>query len=301
MTTLFAMMGVGFAAIKLKLLSETAMDALSAYVVNVAMPAVVLSSLLSIGDRQMLISSLSIIGISLAMLPGMWVVGYAVAKICRLKQPTFNIHMAETLFSNSAFMGIPLVSALFGSEGLLCLAIYNFTNNSVLYTYGMVLTSASAEKVSFKAAMKKMLNPVTIAAVLGFGMVMAGLTLPATIESAVTSLGNTSSPVSMVYIGGVLTRLNFGAMLRRKSILLSVPLRMVCFPVLLFLVLRMTGVYPVFVDTLTVIAALPPMVGVSLLAKTGGSDYVYATEYVLIGTLLSVLTIPLVCFAMSAF
>jgi predicted permease len=88
-------------------------------------------------------------------------------------------------------------------------------------------------------------------------------------------------------------------MLRRASILLTIPVRMILFPVVLLFVLRHTGLYPVFTETLTLIAALPPMVGVSLLAKAGGSDYVYATEYVLIGTLLSVITIPIVCWAMA--
>jgi predicted permease len=299
MATLFIMMGVGYAAIKLRLITETAMDAMATYVVAIAMPAVVLSSVLGVGDRSLLFSSLSIIFIALAMLPVMGMIGYGFGKLCRLKGPTLNIHLAETLFSNSAFMGIPLVSALFGSEGLLCLAIYNFTNNFVLYTYGIGLTSVSPGRTSFKGAMKKMANPVTIAALLGFAMVMSGLKLPEVANSAVTAIGGTSSPVSMVYIGGVLTRLDFSAMLRRASILLTIPVRMILFPVVLLFVLRHTGLYPVFTETLTLIAALPPMVGVSLLAKAGGSDYVYATEYVLIGTLLSVITIPIVCWAMA--
>ena len=299
MATLIVMMGVGFAAIKLKLLSETTMDAMSAYVVSIAMPAVVLSSLLSIGDRELLISSLSVIGVALMMLPFMGAIGLGIGKMYRLKQPTLNIHLAETLFSNSAFMGIPLVSALFGSEGLLCLAVYNFANNLVLYTYGMGLTSVSADKPSFKTVMKKMANPVTISAILGFAMVMAGIKLPEAAATAVSAIGGTSSPVSMVYIGGVLTRLDLSAMLRKKSIMLTIPVRMVAFPIALLAVLRMTGIYPVWVETLTLIAALPPMVGVSLLAKAGGSDYAYATEYVLIGTLLSVITIPIVCLSFA--
>ena len=36
-----------------------------------------------------------------------------------------------------------------------------------------------------------------------------------------------------------------------------------------------------------------------MLARTGGSDYVYVTEYVLLSTLLSILTIPLVTTLMA--
>ena len=45
--------------------------------------------------------------------------------------------------------------------------------------------------------------------------------------------------------------------------------------------------------------ALPCQVSISMLAKTGGSDYIYVTEYVLISTLLSIVTIPLVTTLMA--
>lgn len=60
-----------------------------------------------------------------------------------------------TTFSNAAYMGFPLIQAMYGSEGVLYASVYVTVFNILLWTVGIVYVS---ESMSFKELLKRLLH-----------------------------------------------------------------------------------------------------------------------------------------------
>ena len=186
-------------------------------------------------------------------------------------------------------------------QGIFCIPIYSLTCNVVLYTVstGLYMKDSSKKKAGAGEVLRRLANPVTLATLFGIALVLVGLTLPSIAVDIVDKLGSSSSAVSMLYIGTVLTDMDLSVVWKRVSILATVPVRMVAMPLAAFLLLRALNAGELITAVLTVMFALPCQVSISMLAKTGGSDYLYVTEYVLLSTLLSIVTIPIVTTLMA--
>lgn len=82
--------------------------------------------------------------------------------------------------------------------------------------------------------LRRLANPVTLATLFGIALVLVGLTLPSIAVDIVDRLGSSSSAVSMLYIGTVLTDMDLSVVWKRVSILATVPVRMVAMPLAAF-------------------------------------------------------------------
>ena len=299
MLSLFGMVLIGYCAIRCRLLPESAREVLPDYVTKIAMPAAILSNLLSV-DRELLASSGIIIGAAAIGLVVSWLLGRGSAKLFGLAPDTANAHTLSNMYSNTTFLGIPLMTALY-PQGIFCIPIYSLTCNVVLYTVntGLYMKDSSKKKAGAGEVLRRLANPVTLATLFGIALVLVGLTLPSIAVDIVDQLGSSSSAVSMLYIGTVLTDMDLSVVWKRVSILATVPVRMVAMPLAAFLLLRALNAGELITAVLTVMFALPCQVSISMLAKTGGSDYLYVTEYVLLSTLLSIVTIPIVTTLMA--
>lgn len=299
MLALFGMVLVGYCAIRWKLLPESAKEVLPDYVTKIAMPAAILSNLLSV-DRALLASSGIIVGAAAVGLVVSWLLGRGSARLFGLAPDTANAHTLSNMYSNTTFLGIPLMTALY-PQGIFCIPIYSLTCNVVLYTVstGLYMKDSGKKKAGAGEVLRRLANPVTLATLFGIFLVLAGLTLPSIAVDIVGRLGDTSSAVSMLYIGTVLTDMDLSVVWKRVSILATVPVRMVAMPLAAFFLLRALNAGELITAVLTVMFALPCQVSISMLVKTGGSDYMYVTEYVLLSTLLSIITIPIVTTLMA--
>ena len=299
MLSLFGMVLIGYCAIRCRLLPESAKEVLPDYGTKLAMPAAILSNLLSV-DRELLASSGIIIGAAAIGLVVSWLLGRGSAKLFGLAPDTANAHTLSNMYSNTTFLGIPLMTALY-PQGIFCIPIYSLTCNVVLYTVstGLYMKDSSKKKAGAGEVLRCLANPVTLATLFGIALVLVGLTLPSIAVDIVDQLGSSSSAVSMLYIGTVLTDMDLSVVWKRVSILATVPVRMVAMPLAAFLLLRALNAGELITAVLTVMFALPCQVSISMLAKTGGSDYLYVTEYVLLSTLLSIVTIPIVTTLMA--
>ncbi len=297
--SLFGMVLIGYCAIKWGLLPEAAKEVLPDYVTKLAMPAAILKNLLSV-DRALLSASGVIVGAAAVGLLISWLLGRGSARLFHLPSDTANAHTLSNMYSNTTFLGIPLLTALY-PQGVFCIPIYSLTCNVALYTVstGLYTKDAAQRGGGAKEVLRRLANPVTLATLFGIALVLLGWSLPSLVVDIVGRVGETSSTISMLYIGTVLTGMDLSAVWKRLSILATIPVRMVALPLVVFCILRALGTTELVTSVLTVMFALPCQVSISMLAKTGGSDYIYVTEYVLISTLLSIVTIPLVTTLMA--
>lgn len=140
------------------------------------------------------------------------------------------------------------------------------------------------------------LNPAVIAIILSLVFVFAGLRLPYILDETLNRVGAMTTPLSMIYIGGLFCFFDIRKYLKKVELYFIVLGKMFIFPVVLLVVLKALGISMELRFTLAVMAGLPTMTAVAMFANANGSDGDYATAAAFITTVLSMLTLPAVSY-----
>ena len=138
MIVMFLMMAVGYLCYRRQILTEEVSRKVSAIVVNVANPCMILSSALT--DQQMqgkeLVQTLAIVVMMYAFL---LVVAQLLPRILCIQKESRGAYAAMTVFANIGFMGFPVLAAMYGNGALLYGAVFQIPFNILIYTYGVAV------------------------------------------------------------------------------------------------------------------------------------------------------------------
>lgn len=138
MIVMFLMMAVGYLCYRKQILTEEVSRKVSAIVVNVANPCMILSSALT--DQQMqgkeLVQTLAIVVMMYAFL---LVMAQLLPRILCIQKESRGAYAAMTVFANIGFMGFPVLAAMYGNGALLYGAVFQIPFNILIYTYGVAV------------------------------------------------------------------------------------------------------------------------------------------------------------------
>ena len=176
-----------------------------------------------------------------------------ISRILPLEKNQKKIFVTMTVFQNTGFVGIPVMSALFAEQGLLMAVIFNLSYNLFMYTYGINSLSGRGG-VDLKKIVR---NPVTIMSVISILIFMSPFRLPEIIAAPIADVGSMSVPLSMMIMGGSLAKVPLLGLLKDKYSYLVSLIRLVVFPLLVLLILKLIGVSPVTASVCVLMTALP--------------------------------------------
>lgn len=206
------------------------------------------------------------------------------------------VFVTMVTFANTGFVGFPVVSALYGDQGLLMAVVFNLTYNLFMYTYGIYLLSGKTGSIK-----NILLNPVNIASVAAIAIFISPFRFPSYAEGPIDLIAAMTVPLSMIIIGSNLAAMPFTKVISDlKSYFISF-IRLVLLPgaMLLGLYLLMKGydISPEVASVAVLMCALPcGSMNVILSEK-----YDCAPEFAARSTVLSMLlcmgTLPLFVFA----
>lgn len=138
MIVMFLMMAVGYLCYRKQILTEEVSRKISAIVVNVANPCMILSSALT--DQQMqgkeLVQTLAIV---VMMYVFLLVMAQLLPRILCIQKESRGAYAAMTVFANIGFMGFPVLAAMYGNGALLYGAVFQIPFNILIYTYGVAV------------------------------------------------------------------------------------------------------------------------------------------------------------------
>jgi predicted permease len=210
----------------------------------------------------------------------------------RLSGGEAGAHAFCAVFSNVAFMGFPLIEAFFGKESLFQASVFNIPFQVLAFSIGPVMLSAGGEgRPKPKLGPASFATPAAIASVIGFGFFLAGIELPSPLAGAMRLLGDTTTPLSMVLIGAMLSRFGLSSLRGRPQLWLTSLYRLVAFPTAVYLLLRACGAGGLLLGLPTLVAAMPAAANAAILAEAYGGDSRAASSLVFLSTLLSLPTI----------
>lgn len=166
----------------------------------------------------------------------------------------------------------------------------------MLWTLGVKLLSPEGEG---RFALKKLVNPATVAILLGMILMLAQVRIPALLDTALQKIGSTASPLAMIYVGGIFAGISFRRYIREISLYGIVLVRMIVAPILLFLIL---GIFPVGEEirmAMALIVGMPTMTAVVMMTNASGLDGDYALGGVFVTTVCGIMTLPMVCWILQ--
>lgn len=191
-------------------------------------------------------------------------------------------------FPNVAFIGYPVVSALFGPEALFYAVILVLPFNLMTFTLGPLLL-AGAKRFS----LRQMLSPCVAASLLALVLALARLRPPAVIGEALDFVGGVTVPLSLLFVGSLLAGMPLGRMLASPRLWILTALRLLVLPAALCFLLRRMGTDALILGVAVTQMAMPAAVNGSLLCMEYGGDAECMAQVTFVSTLASIVTIPI--------
>jgi predicted permease len=290
-SVLFFLMMIGWVARKVKALDDLAIGRFSAFILNIALPALILISL----QRSYSPELMSDAGIILALAIGMYAVSFILAffypSLIGAKGRERGVHRYALIFSNVGFMGYPVVEAVLGKEALFHLAVYNVPFNLLAFSIGAwIIAREGTKKISL--SWNLMANPSVIATLLGFTFFLFSFRLPGPLFRTVEMTGNITSPLSMIVTGALLARMDPRSILGRWRAYITTFIRLVLLPVGFCVALYAIGIRGLLLSLPVLVAAMPVAANTTLLANLYDGDVENSGAMVFISTVLCIITIP---------
>ena len=289
LVTMVMLMALGVLCYKRNLLDDNANKKLSSLVLMVVNPTVIVMSYHRPFEMELLQGLLIAVGLS--------VVSHAIGlglthAVYRKKgEETFSLEKFGSVYSNSGFIGIPLVNGVFGWEGVFYLTAYMSVFNLLCWTHGVVIMDGRSD---IKALKKAFLSPPLVAMYIGLILFAGSITLPGFITHPLELLGATNTPLAMLVAGVSLAKISLFSTLKNARIYKVCIMRLVLIPLAFMFVLNFLNVSPIIAGTIMLVTACPAAANIILFAHRHDKNYEYAAQIFVVTTVLSVVTIPLI-------
>lgn len=295
---LFLLIGAGALGVKMGWLKAEGRQMLSSLLVNLVVPAMIVNSYRMEFSMEILRNLLAAFGLSvLAILMGTVLTLLLTARQKDSRTPIFRF---ACVFSNAAYMGFPLISALFGAEGLLYASAYVTVFNILLWTMGYGMVSGSNNP---KAIARSLLHtPVLYAMVVGLSIYLLQIPVPSLIAQPLELLGGMNTPLSMLITGILIASSDLGSILRDKHIWKLAGVRMLLIPAVCLAVFAVLGLlrFGMSAQVVLLLECCPAAAITSVFAVQFGHDEHFAAGSVVLTTLLSILILPLCALVLTA-
>lgn len=291
---------VGLLASKAGIITREGNGVISKIIFNITLPLMLLCnfSRLNISSR-LLSNSLSIIGLALFILLFMLFVSWGISRLIRLSKSENSIFLTHSVFGNLVYLGFPVISALFGDEGLLYAGMFQLVSNFMIWTVGVMILNQKKD-LSVWSNARHILNVNTFAIIIGFTMFLFSVKLPSILLMSLGELGNSTTYLSMLYLGSLIYHSSLKGFIDKKEVIVLTINKLIVIPVLLILLFSVFNIYfpgridKVVISTLIVMASMPAMANVVIMAKIFDADDKLAAANVFVSTVICLFTIPLV-------
>ena len=286
---LFAM-ALGYYLNKKDLLTPMVSRKMSSIVVDVTVPLLIINSMGSVsgGEQKTVLTALFSGALLYAVFP---LVGLLVCRILHPPKGTEGVYQCMLMFANTAFMGYPVIQALYGSTSIFYTSIFNFGYNILFFSYAAFLIDKDAG-ASSRFEPKRLLSVGVIVGVLTIVMYFTGIKLPAVILEPCGFVGNITTPMSMLIIGSNMANYSLKEMFGEWRLYIMTLLRLIVMPVLTVLYLK------VWTDNALLIAMCAMTIGMPIGSMLAMATSKYELQgkigsmAVVMTTLCSMVTIP---------
>lgn len=295
---LFLILLVGIIAKKARAVGDNFDRNLVDFIMNIALPALIISSMNYKFSTDMLLKSGKLLFICVILYTLSIIIAFVVPKLLKAGEPEKNVYQFMMIFSNVGFMGYPVIDAIYGQQGVFYTAIYNLPFNLLLWTIGVIIMSSGKE--GRRITLKSLVNPGMSAVLIGFIIFIFSIKIPGPIASTIEMIGSMTTPLSMLLVGFILADSSLKRAFSSPVVFLVSFIRLIAMPLMFYIMLKPFINDPMILGIPVVIAAMPAAANTAIFAGKYDGDVYTASQSIFISTLLSIITIPLIVYIMEA-
>lgn len=289
MLALLLMIGAGYLVTKKGMLDEHTNNQMSDMIVHIFNPLLVLASAAS-SVGQISLDAIKLAG---GIAAGMFLVfilaGSLLDPLFEKDKEQRKIFQLMFVFSNVGFIGIPVISSIFGTEYVVYVTEFMLVYTLVFYTYGIALMDGKLTAASLRA----MMNPGTVSGLLAMAIIIFDIHLPDFLKTAVTYLGNVTSPMALVAVGFALAESDLKKIFGQLRLYLFSFVKLLALPLLMLPLLRLILGESDLLAVCIVMFGMPVGNMPLILGNQKGIDVTSCSAAIILTTVLCVLTVPL--------
>lgn len=223
---------VGYFAVRLRLLPDSAADALSSILLKLCLPAMLLNSFLRTDPQELLQTAPATVIVSLvfSLLP------FAVSHLLLRSRPRDERALFRYILSigNTSFVCIPLLSLFLNDGQMLIVVVHGAVMDLLIWGVQHPLFLGSGVGERRERLAKILTSPCLIAVVLGIVLCICGAELPSFLSYPLDALEATVSPLSLLFIGMLICRCGLLGWRRSKKAIAYSLWRVLIYPCIVF-------------------------------------------------------------------
>lgn len=281
----------GFLLVKSRLLTSRHIAPFAVYLLYVNTPFLIIHSMQQIEYSPYMVKYMAIaLAVSLAMMGGGMALVYLALRRCQTEIP-YRICVCAATMGNVGFMGIPLLQALLPDYPQMqsFASMFFLTLNVLMWSMSSWIMTRDRQYISLR---KALVNPAVLSVALGLALFFARLRLPDRLMDMTALLSRMSTPISMLILGMRLASAPIKPMLTNRLQYVAVALKLVAFPLVTLALCRLLPVERDFIRGVYILSCVPVGNTVLSFSELLGQGQDVAANVVLLSTILSMLTIP---------
>ena len=292
MLKLFLLLILGFVLFKCHIFDEYTNKKISALIVNVASPMLIISSIAGVEGSNKSIVFL-MIGAGILMYIGFIILGKIINRIFPIPKRDWPIYECMVVFANTGFMGYPVLLDVFGQEAVFYASLIHMAFNFFVYTYA-IMCLTKGDDSEFKLNFKQLLTPGIILIFVGIFIYLFDIQLPSVLMDTINSVGSLTAPLSMMMIGSSLAVYPIKDSFTDWRSYVFAFVRLMIVPFVTMIMCRLLHIDAYYANITIITNAMPVGSMVLMLATQYNANVKIVTRNIVVSTLLSVITIPIV-------
>lgn len=288
--SIILMIAIGYVLKRIDFLSDDDVPTLNNIVIYILLPCMIFSALYS-ADLSLLpkLGTLPFIILASSFITG--IISYLILK--RLKLPDIQLWsvLVTVMIANTAFMGYPINLGIYGHEGFLRAIFCDIATliTFLLLSFVLVLKFGGSVRTAVK---KIVFFPSLWAIVLGIILNLLNIPIGPVLDNTISYLGNGAIPLIMLSLG---ISIDLAGIKRSKAMIIFTSImKLAFFPLIAFLIVSFLGFSGLDFKVSIIEAAMPSGMMSLILAISYRLDYELTSDCILINTVISLVTLPLI-------
>ena len=276
---------------------------LSAILVYIGTPFLVVSSFLSLEFSWEMVKNMAIFFAVTLVLQALFMLAVRlVSGKKRFEAGKDRIVTIGAVMGNVGFFGIPVIKAVLPAypEVACYAAMYSLSMNILAFTVGAFFITGEKKFMSARAAV---FNPTVLGFVIGLPLFFLGLgqTMPAELRAAVDSVSGITTPLCMFILGIRLASARFLEIWTKPSVYVTVALKLLVFPLVSYAAVTLLTLPDSLRWSVLILSGMPCASILLSLSELYESEPGTAANCIFVSTLLCFLTIPVLTAVMTVF
>lgn len=301
----------GYLLVKKKVLSEKGTVDFSRLLIFITQPALAIYTFQVTEYSLEKLKSIGIFALLCVAVNGIMLGGAYLLFKKKSENPIYRVMTVATTFGNCAFFGIPIIEAIFPTEAkelIIYTTVYALVMNVLSWTVGSAIISGNGKYISVKHIF---LNPALIAFFVSLTLYVLRIPLAFTIPGTqmrftllldiITIAGRMATPLSMLIMGMRLATMSFKDVFCEKRFYLTLFIKQVIMPLVALLIVYFLPIPSSEKRVLYIICACPIASIVLNYAELCGVGQKEGAGLVLVGTIGSIITLPVMTLLLGVF